>query len=103
MHIRNATLHDLGRFEFTALPNLESFSITEGKVEKISFVIKSNLSCFNASSNFIFDIDVNVFLKLPNLRVLDLSKNNLTKLPTLKNENVSLDLSGTIIFLLSCP
>ncbi|KAK6625200.1 hypothetical protein RUM43_005491 [Polyplax serrata] len=93
MHIRNATLEELKYFAFEAWPKLESFSITEGKIEKISFEIHSNLSCFNASSNAISDIDVNVFHKLHELRVLDLSNNNLTKLPSLRNDNISMDLS----------
>lgn len=94
MHVKNATIQELKYFAFEAWPKLQSFSITEGKIDHISFDLNSNLSCFNASSNFILDVNEAAFRKMPNLAYLDLSKNNLTKLPNLRNENISLDMSG---------
>ena len=99
MHILNATLQDLKYFAFEAWPKLESFSVTEGKIERISYEINSNLTCFNASSNSITDINVNVFQRLSRLEIIDLSKNNLTTLPVLNNKNISLDMSGKRHFL----
>lgn len=95
--MRNASLQDLQILSDVIWPNLIEFSFTEGRIERFENANKgnhSNLSCLNISLNNIPDINVDMFRKYSNLKILDLSKNELTRLPKLSNGNISLDISG---------
>lgn len=74
---------------------MESFSVTEGKLERFANLFYSNLSCLNISYNSVFEIDLDLDRRLPNLSIVDFSRNNITKLPKkFKKENITLDFSG---------
>lgn len=95
MHLRNATLQDLHSLKDDLFPRLESFSVNEGKIISLTNVSHTNLTCLNISSNEIAYVNEEAFKEnLPNLKVLDLSKNNLTKLLKFKNKTLLLDISG---------
>lgn len=94
MHLRNATLQDLHFLTNDLWPRLETFSINEGRIEGLTSVPHENLTCLNISSNAILELNEEAFkVKLPNLKILDLSNNDLIKLPKFRNRSISLDIS----------
>lgn len=75
-------------------------TITEGNISRIAgkFSKYSKVHCLNLSSNHINDIDDGALTSMYNLTILDLSFNNLTKVPSTKNQisgsSITLDISS---------
>jgi Leucine-rich repeat (LRR) protein len=66
------------------LKQVDSLIITDGNITKISgqFSRFSSIKCLNFSNNNITEINERALLNLNQLQILDLSANNLTKLPS---------------------
>jgi len=76
---------------------LDTLTITGGRIRKVVGWFKGSLSCVNLSTNAILnEIDPKAFASLSKLTFLDLSNNNLTKLPNIATRlpNLTLDISG---------
>ncbi|KAK9496736.1 hypothetical protein O3M35_013025 [Rhynocoris fuscipes] len=95
--IYNSTLDffDAGLQEWT---NLKSLTVTNSTIKSIEGKFRGNLECINLSSNSLIHIQPKTFVKLKKLVMLDLSKNNITKLPDLSEDktNFTLDISGNL-------
>ncbi|XP_014277702.1 protein halfway [Halyomorpha halys] len=97
IRIYNATIEnfDLRLEEYS---KLQSLSIINGKIRKLQgrFFSNNNLTCMNLSGNGIIDINAETFTKLSELKTLDVSRNNLTKIPSIiqnRKKDLSLDIS----------
>lgn len=71
-------------------------TITDGNISRIDgeFAKHSRVSCLNLSSNHINAIEDRALRNLYNLSILDLSHNNLTEVPSIRKESVTLDISS---------
>lgn len=71
-------------------------TITNGNISRIDgeFAKHSNISCLNLSSNHINSIEERALGSLYNLGILDLSHNNLTKVPNVRKGTLILDISS---------
>ncbi|XP_076264678.1 leucine-rich repeat domain-containing protein hfw isoform X4 [Rhynchophorus ferrugineus] len=98
LHIRNATIES---FNLTVHQQvwkaLLYMTVTDGHIKNIvgKFPKASKISCLNLSSNHINYIEEERSLvSLYNLSFLDLSNNNLTQVPRIRMDNVTLDISN---------
>lgn len=100
LHIRNATLHELN---VSGTDHIEDFTISDGYIHRITGRFASSITCLNLSGTALEDISDNALSSLTHLAVLDVSHNNLTRLPQMplfaarkENETVDfwLDISG---------
>ncbi|CRK94414.1 CLUMA_CG007921, isoform A, partial [Clunio marinus] len=84
IHIINAKLVEINVSQMNLLKQVDSFIITDGNISRISgqFSRFSSIKCLNFSNNNITEINERALLNLNQLQILDLSANNLTKLPT---------------------
>lgn len=84
IHIINAQQKEINVGQLNILKQVDSLIITDGNISKISgqFSRFSQFKCLNFSNNNITEISERALLNLNQLQVLDLSFNNLTKLPT---------------------
>ncbi|CAH1179202.1 unnamed protein product [Phaedon cochleariae] len=97
LHIRNATLDELN----ISLPlwrrlRLRYMTITDGHIRSVAgeFAKHSVVSCLNLSSNGIGKFERRALVYLHNLSFLDLSRNNLSEVPSFKMEGpMKLDIS----------
>ncbi|XP_066998180.1 protein halfway isoform X2 [Anabrus simplex] len=93
-YMYNATFPELNLPVFAS--ELKTLIITGGNITKIYGINHfANIECLNLSRNSLSRIDTDM-KSLHNLRVLDLSHNNLTILPELATENLTLDISGNV-------
>lgn len=97
LHIRNATIDELD-IPHKYWKRLDSLVITDGHINRITkeFPKFSSVQCINISNNHIVNINSRAFKDLVRLQVLDISKNNLSSMPTLNSipTNLSLDIRG---------
>lgn len=100
MHIYKASLDE---FNIKAegveshFKSLESISITDGKINKITGIFSKHTSikCFNLSNNALNSVDKRTFVNLQKLSLLDLSFNNLSEVPNFrKTRPIQLDISN---------
>lgn len=99
LHIRNLTLDflDLSKSTWRMLSNM---SITDGRIKRVGkdFGKHATVSCLNLSSNGIVEFEDRSLVNLYKLKMLDLSNNNLTEIPSLKKDgNISLDISSRLL------
>ncbi|XP_073972643.1 leucine-rich repeat domain-containing protein hfw isoform X3 [Rhodnius prolixus] len=78
--------------------HLETLTLVNSSVKKVIGQFEGTLRCINLSASSLKYIEPKAFQNLPNLKQLDLSKNNITKLPELLVEglNITLDISGNL-------
>uniref|UniRef100_A0A1B6DF92 LRRNT domain-containing protein n=1 Tax=Clastoptera arizonana TaxID=38151 RepID=A0A1B6DF92_9HEMI len=81
IHIRNATLDRLD-VSTPFFQNLMSLSITDGNVKTIYGMFPTTLTCLNLSSNYLSEAS-SAHILVRSIALLDLSHNNIEKLPTL--------------------
>lgn len=83
IHIINAQQKEISLSQLNTLKQVDSLVITDGNISKISgqFSRFSQFKCLNFSNNNITEISERALLNLNQLQILDLSFNNLTKLP----------------------
>uniref|UniRef100_A0A224XPH9 Protein phosphatase 1 n=1 Tax=Panstrongylus lignarius TaxID=156445 RepID=A0A224XPH9_9HEMI len=97
VYIYNSSLDyfDAGLAEWN---DLKTLTLINSSVKNVIGQFQGKLECINLSSNSLEHIDPKAFLNLPNLKQLDLSKNNITKLPDLlvEERNFTLDISGNL-------
>lgn len=97
LHIRNATIDELD-IPHKYWKRLDSLVITDGHINRITKELPkfSSVQCINISNNHIVNINSRAFKDLVRLQVLDISKNNLSSMPTLNSipTNLSLDIRG---------
>ncbi|KAH1023645.1 hypothetical protein HUJ04_012810 [Dendroctonus ponderosae] len=97
LHIRNAALDSFNLSVFQPIWRLLRYmTITNGNIRRIDgeFAKHSNISCLNLSSNHINSIEERALGSLYNLGILDLSHNNLTKVPSVRKGTLILDISN---------
>lgn len=84
IHVRNATFNELD-VSHNAWKLLRSLSITDGNIKKITneFTKFSMPKCLNVSNNNLTEIYPRAFTNLTQLQVLDISFNNLSRIPNL--------------------
>lgn len=84
IHIINAEQKEINVGQMNLLKQVNSLIITDGNITRISgqFSRFSSIKCLNFSNNNITEINERALLNLNQLQILDLSANNLTKLPT---------------------
>lgn len=84
IHIINAEQKEINVGQMNLLKQVDSLIITDGNISKISgqFSRFSSIKCLNFSNNNITEINERALLNLNQLQILDLSANNLTKLPS---------------------
>lgn len=84
IHIINAEQKEINVAHMNLVKQVNSLIITDGNITKISgkFSRFSAIKCLNFSNNNITEINERALLNLNQLQVLDLSANNLTKLPS---------------------
>lgn len=83
IHIHNATIENFD-LKLEECTKLESLSVINGKISKFQGRFSNNnLTSMNLSGNGIIDIGPETFKKLSGLRILDVSRNNLTKISDL--------------------
>lgn len=87
IHIINARQREVDVSALTQLKTMQSLAITDGNITKITgqFAKFSAQVCLNFSNNNISEISDRALSNL-NLKLLDLSSNNLTKLPSTKGQ-----------------
>lgn len=97
LHIRNATIDELD-IPHKYWKRLDSLAITDGQINRITKEMPkfSSVQCINISNNQIVNINLRAFKDLVRLQVLDISKNNLSSLPTLNSipTNLTVDIRG---------
>lgn len=97
IHIHNLTAQKLD-LNTPLFKQAQSVAVTNGNIKKIvnAFSRMSYPKCLNFSNNSIFEIEnQSAFSQSRGLRMLDLSYNNLTKLPNVVN-NITVDLRGNL-------
>lgn len=97
LHIRNATFESFNlNLSQTVWRVLRYMTMTDGNISRIDgdFAKQSRVSCLNLSSNHINAIEDRALGNLYNLSFLDLSHNNLTEVPSIRKESVTLDMSN---------
>lgn len=84
IHIINAHQKEVNVGQMNLLKQVDSLIITDGNITKITgqFSRFSSIKCLNFSNNNITEINERALLNLNQLQILDLSANNLTKLPS---------------------
>lgn len=94
IHVINATQSEINITHLNSLKSVDSLVITDGNVTRISgqFSRFSAIKCLNFSNNGIREINERALLNLSQLKLLDVSANNLTKLPPLSN--ITIDIQG---------
>lgn len=100
LHIRNATLESLN-LERNYWKTVDHLSITDGNISLVvgEFAKLTSISCLNLSSNGISKFEERSLSNLYKLSVLDLSRNNLTDVPSFKKDGLFLlDISGLLSF-----
>ena len=106
IHIRNATLNYFNASE-VRWRMLKSLTVTDGKINRVKgqFLMMTPITCLNFSNNSLLEIEHNSLIRLAQLSTLDLSNNNLTRLPALNIINGRefwLDISGKKNLLITC-
>lgn len=97
LHIRNATFES---FNLTVHQQvwrvLLYMTITNGNITRIDGKLpkSTKISCLDLSSNHINSIEERALGQLYNLSFLNLSHNNLTQVPSIRMENVTVDISN---------
>lgn len=84
IHIINADQQEINVGQMNSLKGVDSLVVTDGNITKISgqFSKFSSIKCLNFSNNNITEINDRALSNLHQLQILDISANNLTKLPT---------------------
>lgn len=97
VHIFNATVHTFNA-DIDDWATLESLSVIGGQINKINGQFSGNLACVNFSQNNISEISTSAFKNLPKLKILDLSKNNVSNIPNITStkHNLRLDISSKL-------
>ncbi|XP_037028171.1 protein halfway isoform X1 [Bradysia coprophila] len=97
LHIRNATIDELD-IPHKYWKRLDSLVITDGHINRITKEMPkfSSVQCINISNNHLVNINLRAFKDLVRLQMLDISKNNLSSMPSLNSipTNLSLDIRG---------
>ncbi|XP_047001273.1 protein halfway [Schistocerca americana] len=95
LYVYNAS-YDTVDVSITKIFNFDVLSITGGKLKRISGELHNTTVCLNFSGNSISEIDDNTFASLNQVKILDLSRNNLSSLPKslMSIRNLTLDISG---------
>lgn len=85
IHIINARQSELNVTSLKMFKTIQSLAITDGNISKItgSFSRFTSQTCLNFSNNNITEISERALSQLNQLKLFDLSSNNLTKLPSL--------------------
>lgn len=88
IHIINARQSELNVTTLKMFKTIKSLAITDGNISRITgqFAMMTSHTCLNFSNNNITEISDRALSNLSSLKLLDLSSNNLTKLPSLKNQ-----------------
>lgn len=97
IHIINARLTEINVSQINILKQVDSLIITDGNLIRITgqFSRFSAIKCLNFSNNNISEISERALLNLNLLHTLDLSNNNLTKLPTPPTQT-AVDIRGNL-------
>lgn len=97
IHIINAEQKEINVGQMNLVKQVNSLIITDGNITKISgkFSRFSSIKCLNFSNNNITEINERALLNLNQLQILDLSANNLTKLPS-PPTTAKVDVSGNL-------
>lgn len=93
IHIINATLDELDvSLKFWKM--LHSMIVTDGSINRITkeFTKFSLPNCVNISNNNLIDINQRAFKDLRHLTFLDISHNNLSNMPNVNQNNLTLDI-----------
>lgn len=87
IHIINARQRELNVSSLKMFKTIQSLAITDGNISKLTgyFLKFTSQTCLNFSNNNIIEIDERAFSNLTQLKLLDLSSNNLISLPKLAN------------------
>ncbi|XP_026473562.1 protein halfway isoform X2 [Ctenocephalides felis] len=97
LHVRNATMESLDLSE-PRYKQLTSISITDGNITKLAgeFTKMTSVTCLNVSNNNINSIEPRALSNLYDLVMLDLSHNNLTRMPNFRKpeKNFTIDIMG---------
>lgn len=94
LHILNISVAELD-FSNSIYQTLHSLAITDGNIKSAikSFSRFSPIKCLNISNNNLPDIPPRALSSVPNLKFLDISRNNLTILPNFnQNTNITVDM-----------
>lgn len=96
VHIINART-EINLSQMNILKQVESLAITDGNISRITgqFSRFFSAKCMNLSNNNITDISDRAMHNLNQLQILDLSANNLTKLPSFPG-HPSVDIRGNL-------
>lgn len=97
IHIINAMQTEINVSHMNSMKQVDSLIITDGNITRITgqFSRFSSIKCLNFSNNNISEINERALLHLNSLQILDLSANNLTKLPT-PPAGSSVDIRGNL-------
>lgn len=95
IHIINMMEKELNLSNLNALKQVDSLLITDGNITKVngSFAKFTEIKCLSFANNKIEEINDRALLHMNQLKTLNLSGNNITKLPTINN-NLTLDVLG---------
>lgn len=93
IHIINATLDELD-VSLKFWKRLDSLIVTDGSINRITkeFTKFSLPKCVNISNNNLMDINQRAFKDLTHLQFLDISHNNLSNMPNVNQNNLTLDI-----------
>lgn len=94
IHIINLSQSEMNVSQLNIFKQVDALVITDGNISKINgqFAKFTSIKCMNFSNNNITEINERAFSHLNQLKILDLSANNLTKLPSL--QNLTIDVKG---------
>jgi Leucine-rich repeat (LRR) protein len=96
IHVINFMEKEIDLTALNSLKETNSIAITDGNITKVSgsFAKFTKIKCLSFANNKIEDFNDRALLHSTELKTLNLSGNNITKLPSTNAQNITVDVQG---------